>query len=245
MAATQGHLVKPGGGGTGGAQAVISGGGSSGQGLQSVLDTLNKIPDPGKIKIPNVPKVQAQPIASTQIEKTELPSWLNLQEIQQGLMTGLDLERAAEESSTKNFLQKTGFADSTLATSSMGQIGRQTQAAKAGINQQIFGMALNEAQLKQADRQRQAELDQQRRLQNVANQIAAGTFNVSSALQATQTSMNGALSAAGLATDVIMKDYYLMAQQNQAAQESLQSFLEIALQDTGSPETTTRTLGAG
>lgn len=226
----QGMQVGPGSGSTG-PQAVVSGGNQTG--LASVLPTLRNLNDVGKIKIPDIPKVSAQPVESTNVEKVELPSWLNLQGIQQDLMTGLDLERAGQESETKNFLQRTGFADSTLANSEMGRIGREYQAARGGINEKIYGMALGEAQLKQSDRQLQAQLDQQRKQQNVANQIATGTFNVNAGLQATQLDMNSAIAAAGLAVDVIMKDYYIQVQQNQAQQESLQSFLEVALEGTG------------
>lgn len=220
--------------------AVSGPGGGGGSGLQSVVDAINDI-EP--VKMPD--KVNASPIAPTQVdptilEKVSMPAFLNLENIQADRMTGLDLAKQAEEAQTKDFLARTGFGNSTLSSSALGDIARKTEAARGDINAQIFAMALAEQGLYQRDNlaqagfdasasAQQAALDQQRRIQDVLNSIGTGQFNVQAALQATGMDIQRVLSSAGLAADVILKDFYIMAQQDAAAQDAFASFLEMAL----------------
>lgn len=220
--------------------AVSGPGGGGGSGLQSVVDAINDI-EP--VKMPD--KVNASPIAPTQVdptilEKVSMPAFLNLENIQADRMTGLDLAKQAEEAQTKDFLARTGFGNSTLSSSALGDIARKTEASRGDINAQIFAMALAEQGLYQRDNlaqagfdastsAQQAALDQQRRIQDVLNSIGTGQFNVQAALQATGMDIQRVLGSAGLAADVILKDFYIMAQQDAAAQDAFASFLEMAL----------------
>jgi hypothetical protein len=223
-----------------GGGAVGPGGGSSGSGLQSVIDAINDIkpvPIPEKV---NAAPIKGTTVAPTTLEKVSMPAFLNLENIQQDRMTGLDLARQAEEAQTKDFLARTGFGNSTLSSSALGDIARKTEASRGDINAQIFGMALAEQGLYQRDNMtqagldqsrasQQASMDQQRRIQDVLNSIGAGQFNVQAALEATGMDIQRILGSAGLAADVILKDFYIMAQQDAAAQEAFASFLEMAL----------------
>ena len=201
----------------------------SGTGLQSVLDTLSDLNHVGNIQIPNIPKASAPAIQPTNVEKVKIPAFLNLQDIRSQLMTGLDLATEGERAQTKDFLARTGFGDSTLATSSMGDIERKRIAGQGGINKDIFGMSLAEQGLYQQQNAQQAAMDQQRRVQDVLNSIQTGEFNIEKGLQAAQIDMQSALDAAGLAADVIMKDYYIMLQEDQGMQDAFSQFIEGAL----------------
>lgn len=213
--------------GGGGAQAIVSGG--QNRGLQSVLNTLSDLNNVGSIDIPRIPQVHAQDIPRTTFEKTQMPEFLNLEQIQADRMRGLEKVEDESRAELLSNLSKMGFADSTMRDFAIADLARETEIGRGEINERIWNMALGDRAFTSRENITQAQFDQARAFQNVLNDLAAGQFNVSSGLQATQLDMEAALGAAGMAANVIIQDYQIQIAENQALQDSLQSFLETSI----------------
>lgn len=173
--------------------------------LGTVIDKLNKLTQIGDIKLPKV--------KAPQIPETPFP-YFDLGEIRSGLYTGIDQASQGATADAKSLFAQMGLSDSTMMGQRLEQISRAGEASKAQVEGQLYGMALQKAQM-----------DQQRALAQAGYDFQAGTFNAENAYRAMQLDISSALQGTGLMMNAILADINLQMQINQEMQQSMQAFL--------------------
>lgn len=176
--------------------------------LGDVIEGLGGLAELGKVNIPKV--------SSPQIPETPFP-YFDLPKIREGLYGGIDLATKGATADAKSLFAQMGLSDSTMMGHRLNQIALSGEATKAGVEQQLYGMALEKAQLDQARNIQQAQYDFQ-----------TGVVNAQNVYNAAALDINSALNAYGLMSDVIMQDIQLQFQINQQMAASLQQFIAEA-----------------
>lgn len=176
-----------------------------------------------------VRNVSAGQFTPTQVKPSDLPSKEELDKIQTGLLAGNQQQLENEKAKINDFFARTGLTDSNVQISKLGRAERESLANEAGLRQVVFNMALNRAGLEQKVNIANAMLLQDAVKTKFIGDLTAGTFNSKLALDAVALDMANSLQAIGLGTSLLLQDYQLALNEEQAYQDSLSSFIETAL----------------